>query len=437
MATEWAPDADGLLWEPDFATYEDTFMVLWRLLIPGEGALWEQVATKSSGKMLKIHVSKSRTVTIYVRSAMNRQTVMRSEGLTTIGWVGIDEPARMLLGQKAFTNSLGRARAKMDGWNHNPIYMVGSPLGLGHWTADVMGCTTDHPRTGYYRTYCPDPLNKPDHVIRACRTSDNADNLADNYEEGYRMSVGDALASQEMNASLLHASGMVFPEWRTSTHVLPHDQIKEMWTEQVRKVQGGTDWGTHIQACEVTGWTKNRELLVIDEWYKSSKNMLQQGVAMDGFTKQYALNEQGGAPTMAWYCDPADGGTDARGIMKKGFEVDGIKYYVGAQKAKNAWEPGISLLRQRMSVRPGFDHPARPPGNGLGRPGMFVSDRCVGLIKEAPAYRLAPFEEGKPLKDGHASTDPLCDDHACDATRYAAFSTAVDLPTRSYGRRAQ
>ena len=433
MATEWASDADGLLWEPDFSTYEDTFMVLWRLLIPGEGVLWDQVATKSSGKMLKIHVSKSRTVTIYVRSAMNRQTVMRSEGLTTIGWVGIDEPARMLLGQKAFTNSLGRARAKMSGWSHNPIYMVGSPLGLGHWTAKVMGCTTDHPEMGYHAVYESDPLKHPGYVIRACRTKDNADNLSENYESGARIGMSKALADQEFNASLMHASGMVLPEWSTAVHVLPHDMLREMWDKGVSRALGGADigrWG----AAEVCGRNKDNELLLVGEYYKRDETVIQQGVAMHGLTQDFATRARGEKKVIPWFVDPTAYQTIK--LWKTGFEYKGTNYYIAAQKARNDWQPGIDCLRNLLAVRPGLDHPRYPPGNGLGRPGMFVSERNTGFISEAPSYRYLAEEEGKPIKDGMAGADPLCDDHAIDSVRYPVFTTATNLPARSYGKAA-
>ncbi|MEE9367198.1 MAG: hypothetical protein V3W44_10955 [Dehalococcoidales bacterium] len=435
MAMYWGSDQDGLLWEPDFSAYEDTFMALWRELIPGEGTLWSQVATKSSGKMLKINVSKSRTVTIYIRSAMNRQTVMRSEGLTTIGWVAIDEPARMLMGQKAFSNSLGRARNPMQGWHHNPIFMVGSPLGLGHWTAETMGCTTDHPKMGYHQCYEPDPLEHPGYVIRACRTSDNASNLSDDYEYKYRLGVSRELADQEMNASLTFASGMVLPEWQTPVHVLPHEHVLEMWERRIQRPIGGVDWGYHTCANEVLGWTKDRELLLIDETYAHGMTDIDQGVEAWKLTQEYATRERAnGDKAMPWYCDPENRG--GREQWKKGFrDLDGKFYVVGAVKANNAWQAGIDRLRHQLSIRPGLDHPAFPRGNRLGRPGMFVSDRCQGFIAEAPAYRHLAKEEGKPLKDGYASADPLCDDHAIDSARYACFTTATTLPTRSYGRK--
>ncbi|MFH1603984.1 MAG: hypothetical protein ABIH03_08760 [Pseudomonadota bacterium] len=433
MATEWANEVDGLLFEPDFATYDDVFLQLWRQCIPGEGVLWDAVRTSAGGRHLRIHVRKSRTVTVFIRSALNMQNVVRSEGLSTVGWTAIDEPARMLCGQKAFTNSLGRSRVQIPGWSYNPIFMVGSPRGLGHWTADVMGCTTDHPALGYSTCYEPDPVKKPGYAIRACRTSDNADNLAQNYERNYRIAVGEALAAQEMNASLMFASGMVLPEWRTAIHVLPHAQLLEMWQRQIQRPMGGADWGYHTAASEVCGWTKDKELLVIDEWYEHGRTVIEQGVAMDRLTREYAARHaKSGRAVMPWYCDPADRGS--RELLKKGFEHGGQQYVVGAKQAKNEWQPGVDLLRNLMSVRPGLDHPSHPPGNQLGRPGMFMSDRCTGFITEAPALRHLAKEEGKPLKDGFASADPLCDDHAVDAVRYPAYTTATTLPTRSYGR---
>ena len=433
MATEWATSVDGLLFEPDFATYEDTFMEIWRLCIPGENVLWKQVFTRTGGKQIHIFVRKSRTVKIFVRSASHRGYTMKSEGLTTVGWTVIDEPARMLMGEKAFTNSLGRSRAHLPGWKHNPIFIVGSTMGLGHWTAKVMGCTTDHPKMGYLAPYEPDPINKPQYAIRACRTSDNKDNLNETFEQDYRASVRDSLADQEMNASLMHASGMVLPEWRTSVHVLPHAMIMEMWNQGVSRALGGADIG-RVGAAAVCGRNKDNELLLVGEYYERDETVIQQGVAMHKLTQNFATRERQGRKVIPWFVDPSAFQTIK--LWKTGFEYKGQTYFAHASKAKNDWQPGIDSLRNLLSVRPNIDHPAFPPGNRKGRPGMFVSDRCTGWITEAPAYRYLAEEEGKPIKDGAAGADPLCDDHAIDSVRYPVFTTATNLPARSYGKAA-
>ncbi len=358
---------------------------------------------------------------------------MKSEGLTTVGWTVIDEPARMLMGEKAFTNSLGRSRAHLPGWKHNPIFIVGSPMGLGHWTAKVMGCTTDHPKMGYLAPYEPDPINKPQYAIRACRTSDNKDNLNETFEQDYRASVRDSLADQEMNASLMHASGMVLPEWRTSVHVLPHAMIMEMWNQGVSRALGGADIG-RVGAAAVCGRNKDNELLLVGEYYERDETVIQQGVAMHKLTQNFATRERQGRKVIPWFVDPSAFQTIK--LWKTGFEYKGQTYFAHASKAKNDWQPGIDSLRNLLSVRPNIDHPAFPPGNRKGRPGMFVSDRCTGWITEAPAYRYLAEEEGKPIKDGAAGADPLCDDHAIDSVRYPVFTTATNLPARSYGKAA-
>ena len=109
MVTQWAPGCDGLIVQPDYATFEDVFMALWRQEIPGEGYVWRLKTTKSSGRHLQVNTSQGMS-TIFVRSAMNIQNVVRIDGLTTISWCLMDEPARMLCGQMAFEKVLGRLR---------------------------------------------------------------------------------------------------------------------------------------------------------------------------------------------------------------------------------------------------------------------------------------------------------------------------------------
>jgi hypothetical protein len=286
---------------------------------------------------------------------------------------------------------------------------------------------------GYRAVYEPDPLEHAGYVIRACRTRDNKDNLHDNYESGARRGMTQALADQEFNASLMHASGMVLPEWNTAVHVLPHAQIMEMWNQGVSRALGGADIG-RVGAAAVCGRNKDHELLLVGEYYERDETVIQQGVAMHNLTQEYATRARDEKKVIPWFVDPVAYQTIK--LWKTGFEYKGIDYYLTAQKAKNDWQPGIDCIRNLLAVRPGMDHPLHPPGNGLGRPGMFASDRCTGWITEAPAYRYLAEEEGKPIKDGAAGADPMCDDHMVDSVRYPVFTTATSLPARSYGKAA-
>lgn len=418
MATAWAPDCDGLLFQPDFATFEDVFLTVFRAQIPGEGVLWHMHKGKSSGLQLKIHPRKGKSVTVFVRSASNSQNVMRSEGLTSVGWTAIDEPARMLRGQKAFTNAIGRSRVPIHGWKHNPIFIVGSPLGLNHWTARAFGCKQDHPDYGYTKGYEPDPMEHPGYWIRACKTSDNAQNLADNYEHNARVAFGEALADQEFNASLMQTSGMVLPEWDERRCVVPNDVADELWNLQVRSHQGGADWGFGTAAAQMTGWTGDRVLLAPDGYYGHGATTIAQGVAMHGLQRDYARGI-----SIPWYGDPSGAGNIE--LLRKGFEHQGQRYSLNSKAAKGgpgSWQPGIDLLRNMMMLRRGVDHPAFPRGNGLGCPRLLVAERNKPLIKEIPAYRYKAVRDGLPPCE---EPEDGSQDHAIDCVRYAAYTTAL------------
>jgi len=421
MATAWAPDCDGLLFQPDFSTFEDVFLTVFRAQIPGEGVLWHLHKSKSAGLQLKIHPRKGKSVTVFVRSASNSQNVMRSEGLTTIGWTALDEPARMLRGQKAFTNSVGRSRVPMKGWKHNPIFIVGSPLGLNHWTARAMGCKQDHPDYGYSTGYEPDPYGHPGYFIRVCRTSDNASNLSEGYERRSRIAFGEALAEQEFNASLMASTGMVLPEWDERRIVIPDNISDSLWTLRVKSKQGSADWGHGTAAAQMTGWTGDRELVAPDGYYGHGETTLQQGVAMHGLEQMWADGR-----SLPWYGDPS--GAGSIDLLRKGFEHKGKRYRLDCKPAKGgpgSWQPGIDLLRNLMSIRRDAEHPAYPVGHefhGLGAPKLFIAARNRSLIDEIPAYRY------KAVTDGCAPCEEPEDgskDHAIDCLRYAAYTTAL------------
>ena len=429
MGACWARGLDGLLFEPDFATFHDTFMVLWEKEIPGEGSLWKLANIKGKGWALDIMPGKSVRSRVYIRSAMNRQSVMRSEGLTTIAWGALDEPARMLVGQKAFTNTLGRIRNPIPDWKHNPIFMVGSPRGLNHWTADIFGCEKDHPSHGYDGVYESNPQERPGYVIRACRTKDNAKNLTATYESNARITMTKELADQEFNASLMNPHGAVLPEWSRDMHVISNDEADEIWRQRIVSAQGGSDWGTRIQASGASGWTRDRDFLLIDEWYRRGLTLQEQGAAMKEMTLKYGKRRNKyDENTMAWYCETADGGTGAIEMLRKGFDVrGGAKTYLNVQPAKKDWLPGIDLLRNLMCLRT----------NVFGElaPAFHVAERCKGFIDEAPKYRYKEQEDGKAPPEGEKGADPMCNDHSIDQCRYAAFTTATSMGVKSYSHR--
>jgi hypothetical protein len=439
MATEWARGKDGLLFEPDFATFDDTFMSVWRAQIPGEGSLWVVKRTDNRRRLI-ISPAKGVVTTVFVRSAMNRQSVMRSEGLTTIAWAAIDEPARMLCGEQAFKNCVARARVPIPGFNHNPKFIVGTPRGLGHWTAEAFGCTEDHPDIAYTVGYQPDAKNKPGYFIRACETKENVEFLSPNYEAEGRVAMGAALGAQEFAASLMSAQGRILPEFSKAVHVIPHELALKLWAERVTHPFGGLDWGYTAPAdVHTMGWTRDKELVVIDEWQRTGQHVQKQGSIMSMHEDAYAKSTgQLGRKQLPWYGDPSNPGKID--TLRMGYNWRGVDYAFGVvpfkatsnTPGKGIWQARLDLLRILMDPRPGVEHPAYP-GNAAvtarGAPRYYMSDRCTFAAKEMAAYRQAEQKYGEPAREGAEG-----EDHGIDAIGGAAYTTATTLKITGYKR---
>jgi hypothetical protein len=410
MASDLCAGVDGLIVEPDFDTFYDTFMPLWRAAVPGEGTLWRlQSTNQGSSKQLAVRNTKGGWTLIYIRSAMNAQTVARIDGLTTVGWWGLDEPARMKCGKAAFQKALGRGRAPTP-LGRNPGLIVGSPRGF-NWVCDAFKIDTDHPPHGYTVGYSP----RPGYFVRACRTRDNEQALGAGYEQRVTDAYGEAFAAQELSGGLVRAEGQVFETWYPALHVVPHAVALKFWA-RTRRRAAGVDWGytkpASVMPCGLTG---DGEFIVIDEWYHPRRQAHEQGAAAARFREQYGV--------FNFHCDPEDSGKIA--LWQQGFAYQGRKYTLAAQKADNAWEAGNDRLRQLMAPRRGVPHPCVVDLDGRPVDGaslLIVSDRCTNLIKEFGSYLQRPVQEGQPIREGATG-----EDHAIDGVRYVA-NALVDTP---------
>ncbi|MCU0292537.1 MAG: hypothetical protein MUF10_11220 [Thermoanaerobaculaceae bacterium] len=392
---------DGLLTEPDFDTFYDVFMGTWEEVVPGEGRVWKLESTnKGNSKQLVVrNAGRNHWTKIYIRSAMNRQTVKRIEGLPTIGWWAMDEPANMICGHIAFEKSMSRAR-RPNVHGHNPGLIVGKPAGF-NWLAEKFGIETDHPPQAYTLGY----NTKPGYFVRAARTRDNAENLRDGYDADLR-AFGDLFAAQELDAGIVRAEGLIFPNWYPSFHVIPHAVALRLW-EQVRRKAGGVDWGFTNPGCNLPmGLTGDGELVVIDEWYERRRQGEEQGAAAAHFRDVYGVLE--------WHADPAEPGKLDR--WRKGFDWNGRHCRLAVHEAVKHWEAGNDLIRSLLSMRHGVPHPHVVDAAGrpvMGAPRLYVSDRCVHLRQELGAYTQRKVLPGQPPREGAEG-----DDHAIDALRY-------------------
>lgn len=403
MALEHAPGVDGLLVEPDFSTFYDVFMPTWRAVMPGEGVLWALKSDEGGrSKRLVVRPGHRLQTVIFVRSAVDARAVQRIDGLATVGWWGLDEPARMAVGKDAFQKCIGRGRV-VTPLGRNPGLIVGSPRGLGHWLPRAFGLTEDHPEHGYSTGYL---TPKRGYYVRACRTVDNAKHLAPGYAERMREAFGDDFYQQEANASLVRAEGQMFPPWRTSIHVLPNAVADDLWDRRVRRKAGGVDWGwTNPAVVLPCGVTEDEELVAVDCWYQTQRHAEEQGALAHHFGERYGCRR--------WMADPSEPGDIQK--WQRGFNWRGRDFSLDCQPADNRWKAGIDTLRMLMELRRGPDHPAFPAGNGLGAPRLYVAERCTDLIAELGAYIQLPLKEGQQPREGAQGAD-----HAIDALRYAA-----------------
>jgi hypothetical protein len=405
MATEHCPGVDGLIVEPDFDTFYDIFMPTWKKCFPGEGVLWDLKTTnKGNSKQLVIRLPNGGKSTIYIRSAMNKQTVERIDGLMTIGWAGLDEIARAKAGARAWELVVSRCRNPTPIGNH--ILVVGKPNGF-NWTADAFGLTEDHPPHAWTHGYVS-PANDR-YFVRVCRTGDNSDYLDPEYEKNLR-SFGEDFAAENVEGSLVHSQGAIFPRWSQAMHVIPHEEAQRIWTYKVKQKACGGDWGfTNPAAWLVCGKTGDGDMICVDEWYKKGASPAEQAYHGTRFRRRW------GVRTFPY--DSAEPGIIAE--MNSGYTWKSEPCRLNAIKANKDWEKGVGRIRELMEYRPEKPHPFATNQQGfpvLGSTKFFVSDRCVDFAKELSRYREKDASGELPASEkteGH--------DHLIDCARYAAL----------------
>ncbi len=405
MATEHCPGLDGLLFEPDFDTFYDIFMPTWRKIVPGEGNLWDLKSTnRGNSKQLAVYLPDGRVSTIYIRSAMNAQTVERADGLMTICYAGLDEIARAKCGARAWELTVSRCRNPSPIGNH--ILVVGKPNGF-NWTADAFGLTEDHPPHGWTTGYSSP--NKPKYFVRVCKTSDNSDYLDPDYEDNLR-DFGETFAKENVEGSLVHTQGAIFPRWSQAMHVIPDAEADAIWQRSVRKKACGGDYGySNPAAWLACGKTADGDLIAIDEWYKKHSKTAE--ICYNGAR----LRRRWGVRAFPY--DSANAGIIAE--LRAGCNWRGETERVNATKADKDFEQGVGKLRDLMEFFPDKVHPFKINSQGLpakGSPKFFVAERCVNFRSELSRYREKEAVEETPL-----SENTIGHDHLIDCARYAAL----------------
>lgn len=191
------------------------------------------------------------------------------------------------------------------------------------------------------------------------------------------------------------AEGAIYDAWDPARHVIPWADLPPM-----RRVLAiGLDYGTtNPTSAVLLGVGVDGCLYALDEWRH------------DGGANTLALSDAAlSARLRAWMAEPhhPDPGTPA----PEWIVVDPAAASLKVQMMND----GIyNVLNGSNSVLYGI----RVVGSLLGAGRLRISDRCRGIIKEAPGYRWDPKAAAKgedaPVK---------ADDHSMDALRYAVATT--------------
>jgi hypothetical protein len=402
MATSVNPGAPGLCVVPDFGTWHDVVRPEIEKWWPRDCYKFKNIGNRPG---LEVDAPRGKTSRIYVRSAHNRQNVDKINGLT-IAWAYLEEAGRFKHGNLAWKYTLQRLRHKAP---HNGIFVAASPR--PGWLPEAFSATEGLPLEALQTGYSP----IPDHYIRQAKTEWNTHN-PDHYSERMRTAfAGSDLERQDLDGEIVQGTGLIYGDFARGWHVLPHELAERIYRESSRKI-GGMDWGWSNPGASIWGsWGGiGRETYAVGgEWYRPGCQVEEQGA--------WAKNAAPGVST--WYCDPA-GSQGLANIAKlqRGFRWGDQTYTMQALAAENAWRAGVDTVRGLLHRRPKMDHPAFPPGNGLGCPRLLISDRCTNLIREFIHYRDANDpEDDAPPQEGKT----VGDDHALDALRYAIHSSHV------------
>lgn len=403
QSTEVNPGCPGMILVPDYGTYAD-------VVKPEIDKWWPKECydhrRSENRPSIEVYTPQGSTW-IYVRSAHNRQNVDKINGLT-IAWAYMEEAGRFKFGRLAWKYTLERLRHKAP-WNG--VFIAASPR--PGWLPEVFGVEDGLPPEALEEGYIP----QPGYYVRQARTEHNTHNPED-YAERMRAAFEGDFARQELDGAIVQATGLIYAEFAEGLNVIPHDLALELYADSRRRI-GGADFGFTDPATLVWGgWIQDGAFVVVGEWYKTKKQIEEQGA--------YAAKHA--EEVSRWYCDDANPREIEK--LRRGFDWRGKRYSINARparEAKRAWKVSTDALRNLMVRRSGAKHPnpALPPGSGA--PRLYISSKCRNLIREFRHLYDANDPEDDKVRDFFTTGD----DHAIDALRYAVYTDTARGAVRS------
>lgn len=187
---------------------------------------------------------------------------------------------------------------------------------------------------------------------------------------------------QELEAKFVLYSGLVYKDFARTIHT-----VKEIPYDKIKQYIAGVDWGYTNPSCIlVIGIDGENNFYIVREYFEQNK------VIDDIIDAGVRLKQK--FPIEGFYCDPSEP------AYIQQFKSAGLN----AKEAENDIRPGINKVTELLRTKK-----------------LFISDKCVNLIREFETYSYPETKDEKqpeevPLK---------MNDHAMDALRYACMSERV------------
>lgn len=306
-------------------------------------------------------------------------------------WIFIDEATQFTESQFRTLGACLRGSTKIP----RRMYLTCNPGGIGHmWMK----------RLFIDREY-QDGEKPEDYTFIAATVDDNPqlleaspeykqmlDLLPEDVRRAWRYGDWDALA------------GTFFPEFRRETHVIqPFRRIPDEW----RKYRC-IDYGLDMLACLWIAQDFNGRSYVYREVQQPGLIVSEAARLMLDLTPAWEHIECTIAPPDMWNRQKDSGKSMAELFAENG---------VGLLRASNNRIQGWMALKEML----------KPLLSDEDKPGLLVSEECVGLIRNLPAIQ---HDEKNP---SDCATEPHEITHICDAMRYYAVTRTLgaDLPAAS------
>jgi len=199
-----------------------------------------------------------------------------------------------------------------------------------------------------------------------------------------RQTLSEQVFMQEYGADFTLSSGQVYKEFDETVHIIPAENlfIHPSWA-RFRSIDFGYE---NPFVCLYITVDPEERVIVYDEYYQRHRTVEQHA----NFLNQHGDPLSPDSKGMFEYstCDPS-GASPRATLLENGISTVGVRSNI---------LQGLEAVRQQLKIR------------ADGKPGFYISSRCVETIKEFNLYSYPENTDGEePMKTN---------DHAMDAIRY-------------------